>query len=147
MQVFLPRLSCSSLDLQICASSTAMFTKRSVANSFRCFNAEYDYMRRAISTNFQSVTAAYEKGAIHTDHNTIFTAVLFLTPNAMLDSGITLFKKNKAFDQAQYQQAIEENDAICRNKQKVMKDEYHAMFDEAVRRIGVRNHTAVKIVL
>ena len=48
---------------------------------------------------------------------------------------------------SQYQQAIEENDAICHNKQKVMKDEYHAMFDEAVRRIGVRNHTAVKIVL
>lgn len=102
-------------------------------------NAEHDYMRWAISTNFQSVTAGYEKGAIHTDHNTIFAAVLFLTPNAPLDSGTSLFKKNKTFDQAKYQKAIEENDAIYRNKQKVMKDEYHAMFDEVVRVNNVYN--------
>lgn len=118
----------SSLYEKICRKFVSVF-----------HNAEYDYMRWAISTNFQSVTADYEKGAIHTDHNTILAAVLFLTPNAPVDAGTSLFKKNKTFDQARYQQAIEENDAIYRNKQKVMRDAYHTMFDEVVRVNNVYN--------
>ena len=102
-------------------------------------NPEHDYMRWAISTNFQSVTSDYKSGAIHTDHNTILAAVLFLTPDAPLDAGTSLFKKNKTFDQAKYQAAIEENDAIYRAKHKVMKDEYHSMFDEVVRVNNVYN--------
>lgn len=102
-------------------------------------NSEHDYMRWAISTSFQSVAAEYKQGAIHTDHNTIFAAVLFLSPDAPLDAGTSLFKKNKTFDQQKYIQAIEQNDAIYRNKQKVMLDDYHRMFDEVVRVNNVYN--------
>lgn len=101
--------------------------------------AEHDYMRWAISTSFQSVPAEYKEGAIHTDHNTIFAAVLFLSPNAPLDAGTSLFKKNQTFDQEKYQIAIDRNDAIYRAKQKVMQTEYHSMFDEVVRVNNVYN--------
>jgi hypothetical protein len=102
-------------------------------------NAEHDYMKWAISTSFQSVAAEYKQGAIHTDHNTIFAAVLFLSPDAPLDSGTSLYKKNKTFDQQKYIQAIEQNDAIYRAKQKVMLTDYHSMFDEVVRVNNVYN--------
>jgi hypothetical protein len=45
-------------------------------------NTEHDYMRWGITTSFQSVTAEYGKGVIHTDTNTIFAGVLYLTPDA-----------------------------------------------------------------
>jgi hypothetical protein len=62
-------------------------------------NTEHDYMRWAISTNFQIVTEEYKDGVIHTDHNKIFAAVLYLTPDAPLNSGTSLFKPNKNFDE------------------------------------------------
>ena len=102
-------------------------------------NSEHDYMRWVISTSFQSVGEAYQEGAIHTDHNTIFAAVLFLSPDAPLNAGTSLFKKNKTFDAQQYQQAIERNDAIYRSQGKVMDIGYHSMFDEVVRVNNVYN--------
>lgn len=118
----------SKLYEQICKKLISVF-----------HNAEHDYMRWAISTSFQSVAAEYKQGAIHTDHNTIFAAVLFLSPDAPLDAGTSLFKKNKTFDQDGYIKAIEQNDAIYRNKQKIMQTEYHSMFDEVVRVNNVYN--------
>ena len=74
-------------------------------------NAENDHMRWLITTSFQSVSAEYAQGVIHTDHNTIFAAVLYLTPDAPLNSGTSLFKPNKSFDDDKYQLALNENDA------------------------------------
>ena len=42
-------------------------------------NEEHDYMQWAIATSFQSVSAEFGQGVIHTDHNTVFAAVLYLT--------------------------------------------------------------------
>ena len=58
-------------------------------------NSEHDHMRWLITTSFQSVAAQYGEGVIHTDNNTIFAAVLYLTPDAPLNSGTSLFKPNK----------------------------------------------------
>ena len=71
-------------------------------------NTEYDHMRWAISTSFQSVTDEYNQGVIHTDTNTIFAAVVFLTPDAPLGAGTSLFRKGKAFDEQKYKQALEQ---------------------------------------
>ena len=57
-------------------------------------NAEHDMMQWAISTSFQSVTAEYNQGVLHTDQNTIFAGVLYLTPDAPLNGGTSLFKPN-----------------------------------------------------
>ena len=102
-------------------------------------NAEHDYMRWAISTSFQSVAAEYGQGVIHTDHNTIFAAVLYLTPDAPLNSGTSLFKKNKTFDEKKYLQALDANDARFRVGNIEMNTDYHSMFDEIVRVNNVYN--------
>lgn len=94
-------------------------------------NAGYDYMRWNITTSFQSVTQEYQKGIIHTDYNTALAAVLYLTPNAPLNSGTTLYKSNSKFNQKQYITALKENAARFKQGQEV-SFEYHKMFDEFV---------------
>jgi hypothetical protein len=95
-------------------------------------NSEHDLMRWAISTNFQSVTEEYKEGVIHTDQDTVFAGVIYLTPNAPLDSGTSLFKKNENFNQIQYEKALADNDAKFRLGEIVMDTSYHNMFDEVV---------------
>jgi Family of unknown function (DUF6445) len=102
-------------------------------------NTEHDYMRWGIITSFQSVSEAYKEGVIHTDHNTIFAGVLYLTPNAPLDSGTSLFKKNKTFDEKKYQRALEDNDEKFKTGKIIMDTSYHSMFDEIVRVNNVYN--------
>ena len=102
-------------------------------------NAEYDTMRWQITTSFQSVSAEYGQGVIHTDHSTVFAAVLYLTPDAPLNSGTSLFKPNKNFDEAKYLQALDNNDARFKAGEIVMNTDYHSMFDEIVRVNNVYN--------
>jgi hypothetical protein len=102
-------------------------------------NAENDHMRWLITTSFQSVSAEYDQGVIHTDHNTIFAAVLYLTPDAPLNSGTSLFKKNKTFDEKKYQRALEDNDEKFKAGKIIMDTDYHSMFDEIVRVNNVYN--------
>ena len=118
----------STLHEKICKKMVSVF-----------HNTEYDYMRWAISTNFQSVTDKYKDGVIHTDHNTIFAAVLYLTPDAPLNAGTSLFKPNKNFDEEKYQRALDENDKKFRAGEIVMDTSYHNMFDEIVRVNNVYN--------
>ncbi len=99
---------------------------------------EYDVMRWAISTSFQIVGAEYGSGLIHQDKNTIFAGVLYLTPDAPLDSGTSLFRKNKTFDEAVYKKGIVDNDERFKNKQPI-DFSYHSMFDEVVRVNNVYN--------
>ena len=102
-------------------------------------NAENDHMRWLITTSFQSVSAQYNQGVIHTDHNTVFAAVLYLTPDAPLNSGTSLFKKNKTFDEKKYQQALDDNDERFKAGEIAMSTDYHSMFDEIVRVNNVYN--------
>ena len=102
-------------------------------------NAEYDYMRWAISSSFQSVTEEYAQGVIHTDQNTVFAGVLYLTPDAPLNGGTSLFKPNKSFNAEQYERCLVENDERFKAGQIVMDTSYHSMFDEIVRVNNVYN--------
>lgn len=102
-------------------------------------NAEHDHMRWLITTSFQSVGAAYGRGVIHTDSNTVFAAVLYLSPNAPLDTGTSLFRPNKHFDAAQYELALQANDRRFEAGEIAMDTKYHSMFDEIVRVNNVYN--------
>ena len=102
-------------------------------------NSEHDTMRWAISTNFQSVTKEYNQGVIHTDHNTVFAGVLYLSPDAPLNSGTSLFRKSKSFDEVKYQQALDANDVRFKAGEIVMETDYHGMFEEIVRVNNVYN--------
>ncbi len=99
---------------------------------------EHDLMRWAISTSFQIVGEEYGSGLIHQDQNTIFAGVLYLTPNAPLDSGTSLFRKNKTYNEVRYKDGGKENDERFRNKQPIDLS-YHSMFDEVVRVNNVYN--------
>jgi len=102
-------------------------------------NAEHDVMRWQIISSFQSVDEQYGQGVIHQDDNTIFAGVLYLTPNAPLESGTSLFKPNSSFDEAQYKKVLEENDVRFKQGQIAMDTSYHSMFDEIVRVNNVYN--------
>lgn len=102
-------------------------------------NADNDYMRWSITTSFQSVSAEYGRGVIHTDHNTVFAAVLYLSPNAPLESGTSLFKPNASFDEEKYQACLRENDKRFDAGEIIMDTSYHSMFDEVVRVNNVYN--------
>ena len=102
-------------------------------------NAEHDTMRWQITTSFQTVTAEYNQGVIHTDHNTVFAAVLYLSPDAPLSAGTSLFKPNKQFNETKYKQALVDNDARFKQGEIAMDTSYHAMFDEIVRVNNVYN--------
>jgi len=101
-------------------------------------NVENDRFRWSITTNFQSVSAEYGRGIIHYD-NAIFAAVLYLSPDAPLDSGTSLFKPNKSFDQERYDASHKENHKNFLSGNVKMDASYHAMFDEIVRVNNVYN--------
>ena len=94
-------------------------------------NFAHDQIRWSIATSFQSVTEDYEYGIIHQDTNTVFAGVLFLTPDAPLNSGTSLFKANNHFNEEKYINALKDNDNRFKNKQPI-DSSYHNMFDEIV---------------
>ena len=100
--------------------------------------AEHDLMQWQINTSFQIVEAEYGHGLIHQDQNTVFAGVLYLTPNALLDSGTSLFKKNASYDEELYWRIIKKNDEYFKNKDPI-DFSYHSMFDEVVRVNNVYN--------
>jgi hypothetical protein len=95
-------------------------------------------MRWQISTSFQIVEAEYGSGLIHQDQNTVFAGVLYLTPDAPLNGGTSLFRKNKTFNHELYEKLIKENDQHFKNKEPI-DFTYHQMFDEVIRVNNVYN--------
>ena len=128
---------CRTQDLSLL--DKAMFDKICTKLVSVFHNAEHDVMRWLITTSFQSVSEEFSQGVIHTDHNTVFAGVLYLTPDAPLDGGTSLFRKNKTFDEAKYQQALDENDVRFKDGDIAMDTSYHSMFDEIVRVNNVYN--------
>lgn len=100
---------------------------------------EHDRMQWAISSSFQSVSEIYKQGVIHTDNNTIFAGVLYLTPDAPLNSGTSLYTTNNTFTHEKYKRASEINDERFKAGEIVMDTEFHSMFDEVVRINNVYN--------
>lgn len=97
-------------------------------------------MRWVITTSFQSNTADYGHGVMHTDTaNIIFAGVLYLTPDAPLEGGTSIYRKNATFDEKKYQSALELNDKIYKANGKIAPIDYHSMFDEVVRVNNVYN--------
>jgi hypothetical protein len=102
-------------------------------------NTEHDHMRWVITTSFQSSTADYGEGVMHTDTNTIFAGVLYLTPDAPLNGGTSIYRKNATFNQEIYDRALEVNDKTYQSNGKIVPTDYHSMFDEIVRVNNVYN--------
>lgn len=101
-------------------------------------NTEKDRMRWAISTSFQVVEGRFERGVIHQDTSTIFAGVVYLTPNAPLNAGTSLFKPNATFSEQAFQEANKKNVTDFTSNQPVCT-KFHSMFDETVRINNVYN--------
>jgi hypothetical protein len=128
---------CRSKDLS--SINKPLFEKVSKKIISLFHNEEHDYMQWAIATSFQSVSAEYGKGVIHTDQNIVFAAVLYLSPDAPLDSGTSLFKPNHKFDEQKYISCLKQNDKRFDQGEIIMDTSYHDMFDEVVRINNVYN--------
>ena len=68
----------------------------------------------------------------------MFAGVLYLTPDAPLDGGTSLFRKNATYDDALYWETIKRNDENFKNKSPIDYS-YHSMFDEVIRVNNVYN--------
>ncbi len=128
---------CRTQDLHSLDSALQAMVLKKLISVFHI--AEHDVMRWAISSSFQSVSEIYQQGVIHIDNNTIFAGVLYLTPNAPLDAGTSLYRKNASFSQERYQQACDQNDARFEAGDIIMDTGFHGMFDEVVRVNNVYN--------
>ena len=65
--------------------------------------------------------------------------MLYLTPDAPLNSGTSLCKPNKNFVEKKYLQELDENSSKFRAGEISMDTRYHSMFDEIVRVNNVYN--------
>jgi hypothetical protein len=128
---------CRTQDLHALDASLQAMVLKKLVSVFHI--QEHDLMRWAISSSFQSVSEIYKEGVIHTDTNTIFAGVLYLTPNAPLDAGTSLYQKNATFNQERYQKALDQNDERFKSGAIIMNTDYHSMFDEVVRVNNVYN--------
>lgn len=99
---------------------------------------EHDVMQWQINTSFQIVEGEYGHGLIHQDDNTVFAGVLYLNPDAPLDGGTSLFRKNYTYNDDLYWKIGKENDARFKRKEPIDLS-YHEMFDEVVRVNNVYN--------
>lgn len=128
---------CRTKDLSVINRPLFEKVSKKIISLFH--NAENDYMQWAISTNFQSVSEEYGQGVIHVDHNAVFAAVLYLSPDAPLDAGTSIFKPNSIFDEEKYEAALKANDKRFHNGDPKMDIGYHSMFDEILRINNVYN--------
>lgn len=101
-------------------------------------NTQHDHMRWAISTSFQVVEERFGRGVLHQDTNTIFAGIIYLSPDAPLNAGTSLFKPNKSFNEEKYQAALIQNDVNFKAN-KPISTEFHSMFDETVRVNNIYN--------
>lgn len=122
---------CRTKDLSII--NKPLYEKVSQKINALFHNMKYDHMRWAIQTSFQSVSEEFGQGVIHQDDNTVFAAVLYLTPDAPIDSGTSLYKPNNHFNEDAYMKALQENDKRFDQGELIMDTAYHNMFDEVVR--------------
>ena len=128
---------CRTKDLHALSPSLQALVLKKLVSVFHV--PEHDLMRWAISSSFQSVSAVYKEGVIHTDTNTIFAGVLYLSPNAPMDAGTSLYKKNASFDDNKYRAACDLNTERFKTGKIAMDTGYHSMFDEVVRVNNVYN--------
>jgi hypothetical protein len=128
---------CRTQDLHTLDSSLQAKVLKKLISVFHI--PEHDRMQWAISSSFQSVSEIYKQGVIHTDNNTIFAGVLYLTPNAPLNSGTSLYRTNDTFTQEKYKRASDQNDERFKAGEMIMDTGFHSMFDEVVRINNVYN--------
>lgn len=121
---------CRTKDISILDNSLYQKVCSKIISLFH--NFEHDLMRWEITTSFQLVSERFEKGLIHKDGNVVFAGIIYLSPNAPLNSGTSIYKPNSLYDENRYKEALKFND-LCLTTDKHPSFEYHEMFEETLR--------------
>jgi hypothetical protein len=118
-------------------------------SSQKLFSIFHDFSTENVSWNvlsgFQSITEEYNEGYIHHDNEaTIIAAVIYLTPNADLESGTSIFTPNKNYDKELYDELNKSkikyfNGEIDYQTYSVHRNKIDSMFDETMRVNNVYN--------
>lgn len=101
-------------------------------------NSEHDVMRWQITTSFQLIDESFDRGLIHQDGNVVFAGIIFLSPDAPLNAGTSLFRPNDHFNKERYLKSLDHND-LCLTSNKKPSFDYHEMFEETLRVNNVYN--------
>jgi hypothetical protein len=127
---------CRTKDISILDNSLYQKVCSKIISLFH--NFEHDLMRWEITTSFQLVSKRFEKGLIHKDGNVVFAGIIYLSPNAPLDSGTSIYRQNNLFDEQRYSKALDQNDFML-TRGKNPSFDYHDMFEETIRVNNVYN--------
>jgi hypothetical protein len=99
-----------------------------------------------VSCKFQLVNENYETGWIHKDNTSVLAGVIYLTPDAQLNSGTSIYIPNSKFNQKQYEEYEQYKDNYFKNidsidptvfKQK--REENNFCFNETIKINNVFN--------
>ena len=97
-----------------------------------------------ISNKFQLIDASYDSDWIHSDVGCMFAAIIYLTPNAPLTAGTSIYQPNSNFDKRIYEQLNHEKFELYKaNKYTESKNTINNMFTETVRVNNVYNRLLV----
>jgi len=97
-----------------------------------------------ISNKFQLIDASYDSDWIHSDVGCMFAAIIYLTPNAPLTAGTSIYQPNSKFDKKIYEQLNHEKFELYKsNKYTESKNTINNMFTETVRVNNVYNRLLV----
>jgi hypothetical protein len=101
-------------------------------------------LRWNISNKFQLIDSSYDSDWIHSDVGCVFAAIVYLTPDAPLDAGTSIYKKNSRFDQKRYEQLnLEKFNFYKGTANSNAKEEVNSMFTETVKVNNVYNRLLV----
>ena len=97
-----------------------------------------------ISNKFQLIDASYDSDWIHSDVGCMFAAIIYLTPDAPLTAGTSIYQPNSNFDNRVYEQLNHEKFELYKsNKYTESKNTINNMFTETVRVNNVYNRLLV----
>ncbi len=107
----------------------------------------HDYKTQQLSWNisnkFQLIDSSFKSDWIHSDVGCVFAAIVYLTPNAPLDAGTSIYKKNNNFRKDLYEKLNEEKFNFYRNNGEDKRDVINSMFTETVRVNNMYNRLLV----
>jgi hypothetical protein len=107
-------------------------------------NFAFEKVNWNVISFFQLVSNNWNNGWIHVDNDTVFAGVVYLTPDAPLDSGTSIYKTNNKFDSVRYNELQKSKQLFYRKQisgEEYFKDkqECNSMFDETVKVNNVYN--------
>lgn len=108
------------------------------------YNLSTEDVNWFVSSNFQIVNKEYESGWVHTDEAiSQMTGIIYLNPNANLNSGTSIYRQRKDLLQHNYQHLDKKMDSysnrISIQDAKKYKEQHNSQYEETIRVNNVYN--------